>query len=309
VEAVAYSPSAPWDRRSSYGSAAVRDEDGQVVPFAIDNVEPDYLATLGIPIVRGRSFAGADATGSRDVVIVSASTARRLWPGRDPIGRTLLVGPDAGATTTWRVVGVAADAHTVFGPRPPRLLYRPAAPSPPHMLGLMVRSRRPFASLARDIDSVLEALDPEVTMRVAPLEANLGDYRYLSVMVSGLAVSLGALALVLAAVGIYGVVAHVVAHRQREIGIRLALGGKSRVVLGAIVRRTLRPVLAGTLIGALGAVAVSIVLGRAVAGVRPVDPLAVGAAAAVLLGVALLASVVPARRGLRADPIRTLQSE
>jgi predicted permease len=313
VEAVVYTPVTPWDRRSPYGSVAARDEDGLVSQFAVADVESDYLTTLGIPIVRGRSFDDADFVGEPAAVIVSEATASRVWPGQDPIGQTLdlagRVSPDAEETVAWRVVGVAADAHTAFGPPPSRLIYRPARPSPPHMLSLLVRSRRPFASLAPDIDAVLEGLDPDVTMRVAPLETNLGDYRYLSLVVSGLAVSLGMLALALATVGIYGVVAHVVAHRRREIGIRLALGAKTRSVMATIVRRTLRPVVVGAVVGGLAAAAVSSLLASAVFGLRPVDPIAIGAAAFLVLGVAVMASVVPARRGLRADPIRTLQSE
>jgi len=332
VEAVAYTPSTPWDRRASYGRIAVSDADGAVYQFATSSVEPDYLSTLGIELVRGRGFADADFTGPPSGVIVSEATARRIWPGLDPIGRPLVVrlrprldldpvglGPDELAEWAadnppeeriWRVIGVAADAHTAFGPRPPHLLYLPTrlAPQYRHMLSLLVRSRRPFALLAPDIDAVLDRLDPDVTMGVTPLEANRAKDRYMSALVSGLAASLGLLALALASVGIYGVVAHVVASRRREIGIRLALGARAPSVLGTILRRTMRPVVVGAAIGALGALALSSLLASLVFGLEQVAPVAVGAGALLVLGVALVASVVPARRGLRADPIRTLQS-
>ncbi len=331
VESVVLTPTTPWDRRSPYGSIAASDADGAVHQFATSPVEPDYLSTLGIRIVRGRSFADADFTEPPSGVIVSEATADSIWPGQDPIGRTLTVrlrprvdatslGPDELARWArdnppeeriWRVVGVAADALTAFGPRPAHLLYLPTrlAPRYRHMLSVLVRSRRPFASLAPDIGGVLDRLDPDVTMGVAPLEANRAEDRYLSALASGLAVSLGLLALALASVGIYAVVAHVVASRRREIGIRLALGARSRSVLATLLRRTLRPVVVGAAIGGLGALAVSGLLASAVFGVERADPIAIGGAALLVLGVALVASIVPARRGLRADPLRTLQSE
>lgn len=145
---------------------------------------------------------------------------------------------------------------------------------------------------------------------MTPLEANLGFWRDLFGLVTTLAASLGALALVLAAVGIYGVVAYVVSLRRREIGIRFALGAKSRGVLGAMLRRTMCPVIIGAIVGIAGAAAASSILSRVTFGVIPtVDSIGVGGAALFVLGVAFVASVLPARRGLRVDPMMTLRHE
>jgi ABC-type antimicrobial peptide transport system permease subunit len=152
-------------------------------------------------------------------------------------------------------------------------------------------------------------LDPGLVVRVAPLEANLDVWRSLATLVSSLSTSLGVLALVLASVGVYGVVAYAVGRRVREIGIRMALGASARNVLALILQRTMRPVVVGAVIGLVAAVVVSRVLSSVLFGVSPVDAIGLGGAALLVLGVALGAGVLAARPGMRADPMVTLRCD
>ena len=174
---------------------------------------------------------------------------------------------------------------------------------------LLVKSRIDFDATASGIRAVVRSLDPTLVANVFPLEANLGWWRAVSGTVTTLGAGLGVLALVLASVGIYGVVAYAVTRRYREIGIRMALGAGARNVLGMILRQTLRPVVVGAVIGVAAASALSGVLSSVLFGVSPVDPIGLGGAVLLVLGVALAAGVMAARLATRADPIATLRYE
>jgi putative ABC transport system permease protein len=312
VAAVGYTARAPWDQRSTAWIARAAGPGGsEHRRFERSDVGPGYFAAVGIPIVRGRAFAESELIDDPTVVIVTQATAAALWPEQDPVGQTLLVATGQGRQDrALTVVGVARDAQVhVIGEIDSNVLYAPSQPRYRHMLTLVVRSRSEYASVAARIRNVLQALDPSVSMRIAPLEDNLDGRRQLSALLSGLAVSVGALALVLAAVGIFAVVSYVVSRRTREIGIRLALGAKPRDVLRAILGRTLQPVAVGAGIGGAAAAAGSTVLSSMLFGVSPVDPVGVGGAVVFVLAVAVVAGVVPARRGLGVDPTVTLRYE
>ena len=172
-----------------------------------------------------------------------------------------------------------------------------------------MKSRTDFASTAAAIRAAAERLDPGLAVRVSPLEANLDYWRNLSGIVTGLGASLGLLALTLGAVGIYGVVAYFVGRRTREIAIRVALGARPGDVLAMILRRTMRPVVVGAVVGLAGAIAVSRVLSSVLFGVSPFDPIGIGAAAFFVLGVALAAGVLPGRNAARQHPLAALHHE
>jgi ABC-type antimicrobial peptide transport system permease subunit len=172
---------------------------------------------------------------------------------------------------------------------------------------LLIGSRLDLGTLAPSIHRIVRALDPGLVVSVIPLEANLGFWRGLSTTLAGLGAALGGLALLLAAVGIYGVVSYSVSRRYHEIGIRMALGASMRNVLGTILGRTMRPVLIGAVLGIGAASFISRMLAGVLFGVSPADPLGIGGAALFVLGVALVAALIAARPAARAVPTTTLR--
>lgn len=271
----------------------------------VNAVGPGYFQTLRLPLLRGRPITAADTRGSAGVVVVNQTLARRLWGDHDPIGRTLQVGD-----TQVEVVGVARDAkydEATEDPRP--FLYTAIAQQ--SMLDrevLLVRTRIAPAAVADAVRSIARQLDPSMPLfDVQPLEATLADradkQRAISVVVAGF----GMLALVLAAIGLYGVMAYTVSVRRREMGVRLALGATPRDLVGLIAHDGLKLALAGVAIGSLLALPLAQVLGALVFGVAIGDAAAFAGACALLVGVAVLAAALPARRAGRLDPISALR--
>jgi predicted permease len=273
------------------------------------SVTPGYFSVLKLPIMRGRTFTDTEirnpVPGVRPV-IVSEATARNLWPGADPIGQTLLSSePVMLAGETLQVVGVAADAQTnSLGGIDPYYVYLPGGGA-----ALLVKSRVGFAATASSIRAIVAGLDPTLVVPVLPLEANLGYWRGLSRTIATLFAGLGVLALMLASVGIYSVVAYTVSRRYREIGIRMALGAEARNVLGMILRKTMRPVVIGAVIGFVAAAGLSRILSSVLFGVSPADPIGLGGATLLVLVVAGAAGVIAARPATQADPTIALRHE
>jgi macrolide transport system ATP-binding/permease protein len=282
-------------------------------------VSARYFDALDLPIVRGRAFtdeealrrnraASPDGAGAQPrPAIVSQTTARNLWPGGDAIGRTLVAQLAGGQlpAITLQVVGVVADAQVnSIGLIDPYYVYVPGESS-----SVLIESRTDLGTMASAVRGAARATDPTLLLTVLPLEATLGWSRGISGTVTSLFAGLGVLALVLAAVGIYGVVSSAVGGRYREIGVRRALGASTTSVLGLILRQTMRPVLVGAAIGAAAASAMSGVLSGVLFGVSPIDPLGLGGAALVVATVALVAGVIAASPAVRADPSATLRSE
>jgi predicted permease len=275
----------------------------------LNAVTPGYFSLIGVPIVRGRTFTDAEFANARPdaevtPVVISAATARNIWGEADPLGRSLARGDFRGNVTgTLQVVGVVPDAQvSTLGRIDPYFVYVPGGEE------LLIKNHDDFNALASGIQAIVRGLDPELVIRVLPLEGNLGYWRGVSGMVTTLAAGLGVLALVLASVGIYGVVSYAVMRRYREIGIRVALGASARHVLGVILRQTMRPVVIGATIGIVAAIAVSRILSSVLFGVSPADPLGLGGAALLVAGVALGAGLMAARPATHADPVTTLRS-
>jgi putative ABC transport system permease protein len=311
VQAVAFAAQTPLGESMMGGAVRLPGQSKEQARFAeFDQVTPGYFSLLDIPILRGRTFTDAEsanaraATGTRRV-IVSETAARSFWGDADPIGRTLMRDDMQGGDTMLEVVGVAADAQlTSLGAIVP-YIYEPGPPAGV----LLVKSRADFAATASGIRSLVRASDPSVAFRVLPLEGNVAWWRGVSGMVTTLGAALGILALVLASVGIYGVVSFAVSRRYREIAIRMALGARARDVLSTILRQAMRPVVIGGVIGIAAAIAVSRVLSSVLFGVSPADPLGLGGAALLVLCVALAAGTMAARPATRADPTATLRYE
>ncbi len=272
----------------------------------INSVSPEYFSMLGIPIVRGRNFTEVEARTGAPVTIATESTARRFWPGQDPIGKLLA----EDNSFTMQVIGIARDTQVSHLARSNETyLYLPAGPKEQIRLQLLVHSSDGFASTAKGIHAVVHALDPDVVADVARLEDNLEFWRTPPRIVATLAGSLGALGLLLASIGVYGVVSYSVSGRIREIGLRMTLGADAREVMKLILRQAMRPVLIGAVIGIVACAGVSRVLSSMLFGLSAHDPVAFIVVPLCLISIALLASYIPARRATKVDPMVALRYE
>jgi putative ABC transport system permease protein len=270
---------------------------------------PDYFRTRGIALRRGRMFTAADDSASPRVALINEALARREFPGTDPLGkrvRTFFEGHDGWTT----IVGVIADSkdQTLAGAARPQM-YRPFAQSPLNSMSVMVRTTGEPMQVAPAARRALAAVDPDIPLeRVRPLLAvvteSIAQPRLLVILLA----TFGALALVLGAIGIYGVMAYAVVQRTREIGVRSALGATPRDVLALVVGEALTLAVVGVALGVAGALALTGLLRSQLYAVSPTDPVTFLNASLGLLAVALLASAVPALRAMRVDPARVLRS-
>jgi predicted permease len=272
-------------------------------------VSPDYFRTIGVPILEGRAFTDADTPDTPLVAIVNEVFARRYWPGESAIGKTFRTRGSDGPV--FQIVGVSANHKVVSVGEPPTpFLHVARSQRPGSYACLIARTGGDAAALLRAMRRDLIQLEPNLvfvenqTME-GEVETTLFPVRAGAWMVSGV----GLVAMLLAAVGLYGVVAYSVARRTREIGIRLALGARPASVVGLVLRQGLALVVVGLLVGGVVAAAATRSLAGALYGVGIGDPVAWGAAAAVVLVVSLLANLVPARRAARVDPSEALRTE
>jgi len=274
--------------------------------FEFNVVSPGFFAMLGMPMVRGRAFTEAETRANAPVLVVTESTARRLWPGQDAIGKTLRQEDKK----EYQVVGVVRDSQAShLGQTDGMFFYMPAGPKEQDRLQLLVHSKGGDAATGEGIRKAMHALDADLIVDVTKLEDNLEGWRIPSRIVAALSGVLGALALLLAAIGVHGVVSYGVSQRIREIGIRMTLGADGRDVMKLVLRQALRPVVIGGLVGVLGCAAVSQVLSNVLYGMGAHDPIAFMGVPVFLLGVAFLASYIPARRAVRVDPVVALRYE
>ncbi len=281
---------------------------GKPTQYDVENnaISQGYFSMLRMPIVRGRDFTEQEVRTGAHVAIVTETTARKFWPGEDPIGKILRQGD----TTDLEIVGVARDAQVShLGESRKLYVYLPAGPKEQSRLQLMIHGGGGFAAVAAGVRSTAADVDPDVLVDVTQFEDNLENWRVPARIVAGLSGSLGALALLLAGVGVYGVVSYAVGRRTREIGIRMTLGADGRDVMGMMLRQSMRPVLVGGAIGIAGCAAVSWVLSSLLFGISARDPIAFVFVPAFLLGIALLASYVPARRATKVNPVVALRYE
>jgi predicted permease len=271
-----------------------------------DAISDGYFSMLGISIVRGRDFTQEEVRAGAKVAIVTEATAQKLWPGEDPIGKILR----EGKKNDLQIVGIARDAQVShLGEKAKLYVYLPAAPKEQSQLHLMIRGDGGLAALAIGVRGAASEIDPDVMVDVTRLEDNMEVWRTPARIVAALAGSLGALALLLALIGVYGVVSYAVSRRTREIGIRMTLGADGRDVMSLMLRQSMRPVWIGGAIGIAGCAAVSWVLSSMLFGISAWDPIAFLLVPGFLMGVALLASYVPARRATKVNPVVALRYE
>ena len=278
--------------------------------FDFNTVSGSYFSALRIPIVRGRSFSAVDHQGIQRTAIIPEATARRYFPGQDPLGHSLLMWAGPGNQVALEIVGVAADVRIAPDAEvTTSYVYVPASDRGERRLRLVVRTVEDRRGIAAEVRTIVRELDPTLVVRVGKLEDTLEFWRARSRLVAGLAGSLSLLALVLSCLGVYGVVSWLVARRRREVGIRMTLGANARSVQGLVLRQTLRPVMAGALLGMAGAAAASRALESVLFGVSPWDPVAFLGAPLVLIGVAAAATLLPTRAALRVDPVAALRHD
>ena len=269
------------------------------------SVTPDYFRALNIQLIAGRGFSAADRSGSPLVVIVNDTMARRYWPGQSAIGRRVAL-----ADSEWReVIGVVRDVRHwgLDAPVNPEL-YIPQAQMPSNALVFALRTSVPPESIAASVREQLRAVDADLPLsNVRTMEEVAAESvaaRSASMRVLGI---FGALALILAAAGIYGVMAHLVAIRSNEIGVRMTLGARPADVMRLILREGVIQALVGLAIGLTGAVLVMRSFRSLLYEVSPADPLTLSVVGVVLLTTALLACALPARRAMKVDPVAALR--
>jgi len=273
----------------------------------------DYFEAMDIPLIRGRSFEERDRAGAQPVMLVNETMANQFWPGESPIGARVRTGGMDRYGTVWTtVIGVVGDVRhdgLTAGPQPEYYVHYLQRPDRAQYASVVIEASVQAGSLVQPVNELLRGLDRDVpaefTVMRQMLSSSVADRRFTMMVLSAFA----GLALLLAAVGIYGVVSYSVERRRREIGIRMALGARPESVLAMTLRRSMLVVGAGMVVGILGALALAKVLRNLLFEVRPTDPLTLVAVVGVLLAVALLACFVPARKGTQVDPMITMRAE
>jgi predicted permease len=273
-----------------------------------DNVAPDYFLTLGISILRGRQFDSSDREESPKVAIINEAAAHRFWPDQDPVGKRFKF---FGEPYVVQVVGVAHDAkYGTLGEEPTPYMYLPLIQTPSPALTLFFRSSGDPRSVLASVRERVQALDRNLPLtNVWPIGEVISQALWAAKFAAGLLSIFAALAMILAAIGVYGVVAYSVGQRVREIGIRMALGAKRQDILGMIIRQSSVSLVIGLVVGFIAAFALARMITTLLYEVRPGSPLPFALLPALLALVGLIATYIPARRATKVNPIVALRQE
>jgi ABC-type antimicrobial peptide transport system permease subunit len=264
---------------------------------------------MGIPLVRGRLFEPGDAPDAPHVAVISASLAQARWPDADPIGRFVQFGNMDGDLRGFRIVGIVGDVRelspeTLPGP----IFYGYYQQRSSSRVSIVVRGGSPMA-VAPAARQIVQHADPDVPLQVRTVDdafdRALAGRRFSLVLIG----AFSACALVLATLGVYGLMAYLVAQRTREIGIRLALGAESTDVVALIVGRGVRLAVVGVVVGSLAALGLTRLLDGMLFGVTPTDPVAFASVVSLTLSAVLAATWMPARRALRVAPMEALRAD
>jgi putative ABC transport system permease protein len=281
-----------------------------------EGIPSTFLETIGTPLVLGRSFTADEVNAHTPVLIVSESTARSLWPGESALGKLLRVEQplrDGGTemiASAAQVVGVVRDNQIYqSGETPPLLVYLPGDAPGEMDTTLLVRTTTDAAALKDLARREAFAVEPVLRLFVKTFEEKIATEQTIMSAASHGATALGVLALMLAIIGLYGVMAWSVVQRTREIGIRMALGAQAHNVLTLVLRQGMKLVVIGAAIGIPASLAAARVLSSLLVGLRTTDGPAIAVVTALLIGVTLLACYLPARRATRVDPLETLRYE
>ena len=270
-------------------------------------VSPEYFPLLRIPLLRGRLFTNFDDENAPSVAVINNAAAHAFWPNANPLGAHVMLSRFSSSWTT--IIGVIADARTesLEDAGVPEIYASTYQKTAKH-LAIFLRGNFEVAAISDQVREQVQSIDntlPVFGGQMLPeiVEASLADRRFSTTMIGLFALA----ALLLASLGIYAVISYMVAERTREIGIRLALGAGRGTIIGMVLHRGVELILVGATLGLAGALGISRLMAGVLYGVRPADPPTFVAVAILLIGVALLACYIPARRATRIDPIITLR--
>ena len=311
VNAVATATSIPTAVRQRMGITIEGAPASNAQPFLLAAVvSDDYFRTLRIPLLQGRSFDARDRAGAPPTVVISESAARRHWPAGNAVGSRLRLGPDANSPLI-EVIGIVGDVRNDRArPDAEPMAYRSSRQIPTALLTVLLRAQSDPLVLVRPIERELAAIDPGLPLqRAMTLDAVLGEglaSRRLPVL---LMTAFGALALLLASVGVYAMFTSMAAAREREFGVRMALGSRPRAIAGLVLRQGVGWMAAGLALGALGTIVVVRLVRDLLYGVQPFDPMTLGLSVAILVACATIALLVPLRRATRVDPAIALRTQ
>jgi predicted permease len=296
------------ESNSTVGLEGVKADANSGININYDRVGPDYFRSVGIPILQGRDITPRDRAGAPLVAVINEALAKRYFPGRSPLGKRLtLNGPP---DTTYEIVGVTGDVrdHELRGTVDPRFYLALAQASDfASAFNVEVRTGRP-GSLIEPLRQMVRAYDPNLPLNdLQPLHAMIDDSISHERMIAKLSAVFGLIALLLASIGLYGVVSYTITRRANEIGIRMALGAKREDVLWMVLRETLLLALAGVAVGVPSALAAARLVASRLFGLTAHDPGTLAAATLVLLLVAVLAGAIPGTRATRVNPTQALR--
>jgi putative ABC transport system permease protein len=310
VESAATSTHFPLSGESWTLAARVGEFEG---PSKFTWVSPRYFETIQIPLLAGRDFNDRDTRTSPHVAVVNAMFVRKFLGGSDPIGKTLRTSPEPHyPETQYEIVGVVKDTkYRGLRDAIPPMCFAPAQqfPEPGPWAVVFIRSSSPPSNVMSAVRQELGQLNPEIGMEFRVFERVIQSGLVRERMMALLSGFFGALAALLAMIGLYGVISYIIATRRNEIGIRMALGASRGNIVGKIVRQTMELLGLGVGVGVLLSLAATRGAGSLLFGLQPNDPLTLVGAAAFLVAVALIASYVPARRASRIDPMIALRYE
>jgi macrolide transport system ATP-binding/permease protein len=307
VQAVSLASPLPLlGRRSDFIREAGAGDDAQINTTMV-TATGSHFATLQIPLVAGRAFTDAEVAAAgvagEQPLVISQSLANMIAPGASALGKRLTMGK-----VNYQVVGIAADGRTTsLSTATTPFIYVPAHPGRDRDLYVLARVAGPLAPLERLVPQLASAIDPTIVVKGQRLSERLALELMPARISSAIAGTMGALTLLLALIGIYGVVSFAVAQRTRDIAVRRALGATDRNVVRLMMRQGSRSVLIGLVVGSVIALGASQALRGVLLGVSPLDPISFGGAIIALLATAALAIYMPARRASRVDPARTLR--
>ena len=309
VESAALAQISPFSG-GGLGSQVRPMNDMKPTEFGFNRIGPNYFRTLGTPLRRGRDFGPLDVAGGPRVTILNDTAARRFWPNDDAVGKRLDLRTGPNEWQPFEIIGVAGDTKSsklTESVRPN--MFVPLSQFYSGGMTLHVRTERAATGLAPVLRGAVQALDSKLPVEIKTLDERITGTLTSERMISWLLTAFGLLALALAAVGIYGVLAFAVSQRTHEIGIRMALGAQRRDVLSLVLRQGMRLASAGIALGFAFSFALTRLLRSLLFGISPTDPLTFAAIPVLLAVVAMLASYLPARRAARVDPMVALRCE